>query len=146
VEGKTRDDDQLLGEGIRYLTVARRNIPSSVPMLIEPLPLTFDPETGLSDAAKPAVVGIYERSNSANGCSQLATPKAPEAKVTINVSDADAHAAALVIRMIERDTKKPLAVTGKKNLFYLKGPSELKGWSRSRCESAHRRAVELKLC
>ena len=134
VESNSKDEETVLNEGIRHITLYRDNIPSRIPRLLGSLGLRLDHQTGLSEAIAPANIGVRGsrpqhpvRTDSQSG------PAVEEA-----VADEDAKMAAPIIRRIEADRRGKLAVTGKKSLFYLKNADELKGWSRARCERAHR--------
>ncbi|MES2292019.1 MAG: AAA family ATPase [Pseudomonadota bacterium] len=142
LEAKIRDGETALRDGARSVTLYRDNIPSSVPKMVGSLVFQMDRQTGIIREVAPPNVSLPATEVTRNG---VRVSKTATQVVTVSAEDGDAHAAALVIQKLEDQLGHRLPFAGSKSLYYLKGRGELVGWSRARCERAHRRAVELSL-
>lgn len=126
LESALKDERAALQHGLRLLSLQADNIPAGVPKVQQPLVFKLDPATGLSQGAlrtsvsAPVVQG--------DGAMPVQVDELLE----------DVLAASPIIEELERQLGRRLPYAGAKSLYRLKGKGQLEGWSRARCERAHK--------
>jgi hypothetical protein len=144
LESDEKDDQVALATGTRNITFHSGNMLPHVARLLNSIAFNMDRGTGVYHHVSDAVVAVPSDQVECGVKQKPKKSQGPAKQVT--AYDADAHAAAPIIQRLEKQISKRLAFGGAKSLFKLKGAGELSGWSRGRCEAAHRRAAELGLC
>ena len=141
LESDQKDDAIALATGERHITLYQNNFLSNTPRLLGSLGFRMDKATGLSEAVAPPVIGLdpdvpIEKVKPVKGSAKPAEPHAV---------DADAHTVAPLIATLEAKIGRPVPISGAKSLYRAE-LRELAGWTRKRCEAAHRRTIELGKC
>ncbi len=131
-------------DGTRHLTLVADNMLIGTPKLQNSLVLKFNPRTGLHENLEEPVInsglddGLVPTSLTERASGRTKQKVAKEL-------DADAHEIATVIVRIQSDGKGMARIHGENAPFKQRRKDELVGWTRSRCEDAHKRAIELGL-
>lgn len=139
LESEHKDPKRALDEGLRHITMVKKNIPVGVPHLQNSLAMKMDLETQLSENVVTPIIATSMVSAEGKNGDQKPERKAKQRTADL---DRDADEIAKVIRRIEADGHGPVPVTGIKSPFKLRKSNELVRWTRARCEAAHKRAMQ----